>query len=63
MLHNFETTGTLTKKVFKTLTPENERLHGLGTQLVEMEKDFDEMKRVREEAKKQLERKFEEVYR
>jgi TolA-binding protein len=62
MQQNFQTTGTLTGKVYKTLTPENVKLTGLGSQLSQMENDFEDMKRAREEAKRQLERKFEEVH-
>ena len=63
MQQNFQTTGTLTGKVFKSLTPENVKLTGLSGQLGQMENDFEDMKRAREEAKRQLERKFDEVHR
>jgi hypothetical protein len=63
MQQNFQTTGTLTGKVFKPLTSENMKLTGLGGQLGQMENDFEDMKRAREEAKRQLERKFDEVHR
>jgi hypothetical protein len=62
MLKDFETTGTLTGKVFMTLTPDNPKLSGLGTQLVQMENDFDDMKRAMEEAKRRIEEKFDAVY-
>lgn len=62
MFKDFETTGTLTNKVFMTLTPDNPKLSGLGTQLVEMENDFDDMKRAMDEAKRRIEEKFDDVY-
>lgn len=51
-------TGPLTGKTFKVLTPDNEKLGALGNQMNEMQKDFEEMKRAREEARKQLEARF-----
>ena len=57
-MSKFDTTGTLTGKVFKTLTADNKKLGTLGGQLEKMEKDFEDMKRAREEAKRKLEEKF-----
>jgi Mg2+ and Co2+ transporter CorA len=41
----------------------NEKLKGLGLQISEMNNNFEEMKRNREEAKKQLEARFIDIYR
>eukprot|EP01016_Furgasonia_blochmanni_P043542 TRINITY_DN5931_c0_g1_i1.p1 TRINITY_DN5931_c0_g1~~TRINITY_DN5931_c0_g1_i1.p1 ORF type:complete len:268 (+),score=73.15 TRINITY_DN5931_c0_g1_i1:160-963(+) len=57
------TTSALTNKTFKNLTPENEKLTSLHSQMLQMGTDFEDMKRTREEAKKQLEAKFQDVYR
>jgi uncharacterized membrane protein (DUF106 family) len=48
----------LTGKTFKHLGEDNEKLGNLGGQMDEMRSDFIEMKRTRDEAKKQLEAKF-----
>ena len=53
----------LTGKTFKALGEDNEKLGHLGGQMDEMRSDFIEMKRTRDEAKKQLEAKFQDVYR
>ncbi len=53
----------LTGKTFKHLGEDNEKLGNLGGQMDEMRSDFVEMKRTRDEAKKQLEAKFQDVYR
>eukprot|EP00826_Nyctotherus_ovalis_P030108 TRINITY_DN2391_c0_g1_i4.p2 TRINITY_DN2391_c0_g1~~TRINITY_DN2391_c0_g1_i4.p2 ORF type:complete len:155 (+),score=55.53 TRINITY_DN2391_c0_g1_i4:130-594(+) len=42
---------------------DNEKLVGLKSQMGEMGKDYEEMIRAREEARKQLEAKFEDVHR
>ena len=42
---------------------DNEKLGSLKSQMVEMGNDFEDMIRAREEAKKQLDAKFEDVYR
>lgn len=60
---NLKTTGSLTGKVFKDLKAENEKLTLLHDQMLTMGNDFEDMKRAREEAKKQLEAKFQDVYR
>jgi uncharacterized membrane protein (DUF106 family) len=52
MTQSLAKTGALTGKVFKELTPDNEKLGHLGNQMDEMQKDFEEMKRAREEARK-----------
>ena len=41
---------------------DNEKLKGLQNQMGEMHNDFEDMKRTREEAKKQLEAKFLDIY-
>jgi len=41
---------------------ENEKLKGLQGQIGEMHNDFEDMKRTREEARKQLEAKFQDIY-
>jgi len=41
---------------------DNLKLTGLNNQVVEMESDFEEMMRVRNEAKKRLEEQFKDVY-
>ena len=38
--------------------PKNEKLNGLGNQMVELDKDFEDMLLAREEAKRRLEKKF-----
>lgn len=53
----------LTGKSFKMPTGENEKLGNLHGQMLQMNDDFEEMKRTREEAKKQLEARFQDVYR
>lgn len=58
-----ETTGVLTKKTFKPLSNENEKINLFSDQVGQMRNDFEDMKRTREEAKKQLEAKFQDVYR
>lgn len=58
-----ENTGALTGKTFKVLHSDNEKLGNLGNQMTEMQKDFEEMKRAREEARKQLEARFQDVHR
>ena len=58
-----KTTSTLLKKEFKELNAENEKLGLLDNQMNDMHDDFQEMKRTREEAKKQLEARFQDVYR
>ena len=48
--------------MYEATKKENEKVVGLDTQMVQVEKDFDEMMRVRNEAKRQLELKFKDVY-
>ena len=60
---NLKTTGAITGKTFKNLTNDNEKLGLLHGQIVQMGNDYEDMKRTREEAKKQLEAKFQDVYR
>jgi hypothetical protein len=55
--------GPLTNKKFRLLTKDNEKLTNLHGQMDQMYIDFEDMKRTREEAKKQLEAKFQDVYR
>jgi hypothetical protein len=40
----------------------NEKLEGLHKQMVQVEQDFEEMMRIRNEEKKKLELKFKDVY-
>ena len=40
----------------------NEKLEGLDKQMVQVEQDFEEMMRIRNEEKKTLELKFKDVY-
>jgi len=57
---------TVLKSIFceiKVGTQENEKLHHLGNELDTMRSDYEEMKRMREEAKKQLESRFDDVHR
>ena len=42
-------------------TKENEKLKGLQTQIIDMHADYEDMKKTREEAKKQLELKFTDI--
>ena len=41
---------------------DNQKLKGLDGQMGEMRNDFEDMKRTREEARKQLEAKFQDIY-
>ena len=41
---------------------DNQKLKGLDGQMGEMKNDFEDMKRTREEARKQLEAKFQDIY-
>jgi hypothetical protein len=63
MTDKLNNTGALTGKTFKVLHPDNEKLGSLGKQMIDMQNDFEEMKRTREEAKKQLEARFQDVHR
>lgn len=56
-------TGPLTQKVYKPLPKDNEKLNLLEQQMGDLKNDFEDMKRNREEAKKQLEAKFLDVHR
>lgn len=56
-------TGPLTQKIYKTLPKDNEKLNLLDRQMVDLQNDYEDMKRNREEAKKQLEAKFLDVHR
>lgn len=49
--------------MLKDQMKDNEKLRGLSSQLVDMHNDFEDMKRNREEAKKQLEARFQDIYR
>ena len=48
--------------MLKNQARKNEKLEGLQGQLGEMHNDFEDMKRTREEARKQLEAKFMDIY-
>ena len=41
---------------------DNQKLNGLAGQIGEMHNDYEDMKRAREEARKQLEAKFQDIY-
>jgi hypothetical protein len=41
---------------------ENEKMSGLDNQMVQVEKDFEEMMRIRNEEKRKLELKFKDVH-
>lgn len=41
---------------------DNLKLGGLGSQMVEMDQDFEEMMRLRNDAKRRLELQFKDVY-
>lgn len=57
------TASSLLNKTFVPITSSNEKLSLLSNQMTQMNSDYEEMKRTREEAKKQLEAKFQDVYR
>ena len=63
MQSTLATTGALTGKIFKPLAPENEKIVKLNKQMDEMGDDFEEMKRAKDEARKQLEARFQDVHR
>ena len=48
--------------VVKKQMKDNEKLGGLQSQIYDMHGDFEEMKRVREEARKKLEERFAEIH-
>lgn len=48
--------------MYEATKKENEKVVGLDNQMVQVEEDFEEMMRVRNEAKRQLELKFKDVY-
>ena len=48
--------------MLKNNAAENEKLKGLNKQMGDMHDDFEDMKRTREEAKKQMEAKFLDIY-
>ncbi|KAM3138867.1 hypothetical protein pb186bvf_009070 [Paramecium bursaria] len=56
-------TGPLTQKTYKQLPSENEKLGLLEKQMQDLYNDYEDMKRNREEARKQLEAKFLDVHR
>ena len=49
--------------MLKIQMKDNEKLGGLQSQIKDMYGDFEEMKRVREEARKKLEERFAEIHR
>ena len=53
----------LTLKMYEATKGDNEKLGGLQDHMVELDKDFEEMMRIREEARKRLEERFKDVYR
>lgn len=48
--------------MYKATKKPNEKLTGLDKQMVQVEADFDEMMRIRDEEKRKLELKFKDVY-
>jgi hypothetical protein len=48
--------------MYNAVQKDNLKLTGLQSQMKEMDSDFDEMMRMRNEAKKRLEEKFKDVY-
>jgi hypothetical protein len=48
--------------MYNALEKDNLKLQGLQNQMGEMDQDFEEMMRMRNEAKKRLEEKFKDVY-
>ena len=48
--------------MYEATKKNNEKLGGLDNQMVQVEEDFDEMMRKRNEEKKKLELKFKDVY-
>ena len=49
-------------KMYDALSKDNLKLKGLKNQMGDMDNDFDEMMKMRNEAKKKLEEKFKDVY-
>ena len=49
--------------MYEATKGDNEKLGGLSDHMVELDKDFEEMMRIREEARKRLEERFKDVYR
>ena len=48
--------------MYKQTRTENEKLSGLDRQMVQAEEDFNTMMRIRNEEKRKLEIKFQDVY-
>lgn len=48
--------------MYDATTKDNLKLTGLNNQMVEMDQDFEDMMRMRNEAKKRLEEQFKDVY-
>lgn len=48
--------------MYEATQKDNLKLTGLRSQMVEMDQDFEEMMRMRNEAKKRLEEQFKDVY-
>lgn len=48
--------------MYEATVTENLKLGGLGNQMGEMDRDFDEMMRLRNDAKRRLELQFKDVY-
>ena len=60
-LEGMETQGALTFKKYKKLTTENFKLTNLNGEMQTMSNDFTEMVKKREEARRRLEEKFQNV--
>ena len=60
---NFQNTAqTLSGKMLTNPQADTKKLDGLQNQLGKMEDDFEDMRKAREEAKRQLDKKFEDSY-
>ena len=62
---NFQNTAhaqTLSGKMLTNPQADTKKLDGLQTQLGKMEDDFEDMRKAREEVKRQLDKKFEDSY-
>jgi hypothetical protein len=48
--------------MYEALKKDNVKMGGLSSQMVDLSNDYDEMMRARDEAKRKLEEKFNDVY-
>jgi hypothetical protein len=61
-LVNFHIPTLISNNMYEATKKDNLKLTGLHNQMGEMDADFEEMMRMRNEAKKRLEEKFKDVY-